>query len=540
VARPEIFPQGPAYVAGALEAAGHQVFGCNMAYALTKSDAPTLLFRALAQSIAECRPDIICLGGLTADYWFIRHAISACRRLVPDTPVVLGGGIVTSDRLFIMAELKPDFSITGDAEIPVVELLAALASGGPLASVQGLGFWRDGEPVFNSPRAESKHLPDYPWPSYDALGIEDFFRSSTHTHAWHLTAYQSRPRVFPISAGRSCPFSCTFCFHSSGSVYKQRPLPDVLAEIAHFHDKYHFNFLLIYDELFSVKEARVRAFCDGIRSLGLDFKWSAALRVPDISTDLLRDMKDAGCAVVGVGLESASDVVLNSMKKKITKAQMTRAVEASVEAGLVLQGNFIFGDPAETEDTMRETAEFARLHDDKMILNVGQIKPFPGSPIFDDGIARGLIKDRLTYYTHPTTYNLTSIPTERYDSLVDQAVSEHISRLLLGTIGPQLFLVYQPGGKFDEFPRSSMVALVTCPHCEAQVDRIQDYPGDVQDIIEGKLDFIREYLGAYTHFVCPECSKQSMFRMQRTNLDFRPISCPPGKVPLHGQLVGMN
>jgi radical SAM superfamily enzyme YgiQ (UPF0313 family) len=101
--------------------------------------------------------------------------------------------------------------------------------------------------------------------------------------------------MLPVSAGRSCPYRCTFCWHSAGQVYRVREIPDVIEEIQFFYEKHRFNTLVIYDELFSVREARVHEFCDAIAALKLPIHWTVALRVNDATEDMLRHMKASGC-----------------------------------------------------------------------------------------------------------------------------------------------------------------------------------------------------------------------------------------------------
>ncbi len=500
---PELFPQGVAYVAGALLAAGHDVTGCNISYTRTRESAPELLRRALSRKIAAFQPQAIALGGLTPDYLFISDAIMICRDLAPDVPVILGGGIVTADQEFIFSNLRPDFAIAGEAEIPIVELLAAIETGGDMGTIGGLAFWRNGGPVLNPARPESKILPEYALPNYDVLDIEEFFQASSHYDADSVMCFHPRPRLFTFSAGRSCPFRCTFCFHSNGSIYKQRKISKVLEEIAHFKEKHDFNCFIMYDELFSVNEARVREFCDGMRALKMDLKWTCSMRVPDVTEDLLRDMKDAGCPSIALGLESASNVILTSMQKKITRKQIEAAVTAVEASGIGLRGAFIFGDPAETPETMKETINFI-LDNKRHIFSLGPILPTPGTSLFNNALSKNIIPSKKEYYEtlhQGVFYNMTSIPTDQFVTLLRGGSDAFSDTMSLGHTEDLLFLVNRPARDLDEYPRASIVFKIQCPYCGEKMDRIYNYPK------EANVDELISSLNDKRYLTCSSCSR---------------------------------
>ena len=126
-----MFPQGVAYIAGALNAAGHEVFAVNTSYAATQISPSEHLFNELKKAHDQWQPEVMAIGGLSADFLFIRDAITSWRKLSPNTPIILGGGIVTADSQFAVGELQPDFAISGEAEFPIVALVDAIQGKSP-------------------------------------------------------------------------------------------------------------------------------------------------------------------------------------------------------------------------------------------------------------------------------------------------------------------------------------------------------------------------------------------------------------------------
>jgi radical SAM superfamily enzyme YgiQ (UPF0313 family) len=104
------------------------------------------------------------------------------------------------------------------------------------------------------------------------------------------------------------------------------------------------------------------------------------------------------------------------MNKKTTVAQAIEAVKLAHEAGIGFGGNLIFGDPAETEETISESLSVWYEHFRGAMVFLGHIQPYPGSKLFDYCIEKGLIKDKKQYYEHidEGVYNMTSMPNEVY------------------------------------------------------------------------------------------------------------------------------
>lgn len=486
-----IFPQGIAYVAAALKAAGHDVFGININTMPVVTSLSDLMRDRLAQAVEDWQPDALALGGLSADYPFIKLTMELWRTLSPHTPIILGGGLVTADADFIFSILKPDFAISGDAEDPIVQLADAIKTGNGFGAIPGLRYWRDGVAMATPDAARTKVMPDHPRPDYDPFDMEGFLETITSRHTRAHSGSAVKPRPFPVSAGRSCPFKCTFCFHASNALYRPRPIDDVIDEIAYFHDKYKFSVLIIYDELFSAIQSRIPEFCEKIKKLKTPIEWTCSMRVTDASTDLLRQMKDAGCVTIGYGLESASDCVLESMKKKITQADISRALDLTVDAGIAFQGNFIFGDPAETEETVDETIKFYKTRCQDQSVELGIIRPYPGTPIFQGLIDRNVITDKAAYYetvqnaNHDfrANYNMTSMPDNQFWRVMHTQVGTANNRKVTTAHSIQECpKCEKPGWE----TRTDVLITASCPHCGNDFTKSYDIYFDAADVAAWK------------------------------------------------------
>ncbi len=217
-------------------------------------------------------------------------------------------------------------------------------------------------------------------------------------------------------ASRSCPYNCTFCFHTTGRRYRMRSLDDFFRELEYMIATYQTDFIALADELFGVHSDRMREFCSRIKGYGI--RWWAQFRVDRISAELMPQLKEAGCAVMSFGLESADNTVLKSMRKGTTIEQIEAALEIVYESGVSLEGAFIFGDVAETWETANNTMRWWREHT-KYKINLNLITVFPGSILYQEACRRGVIADRVKYLRDGCPQvNVSKLTNQQYAELV--------------------------------------------------------------------------------------------------------------------------
>ena len=97
--------------------------------------------------------------------------------------------------------------------------------------------------------------------------------------------------------------------------------------------------------------------------------------------DLLRMLKDAGCLMVSLGIETADPDLLEIHKEGVSLEEVRNTVVRIQEAGLRAKGLFMMGLPGETEDSIRRTSDFIlSLGLDDM--NMAKFTPFPGAPLW--------------------------------------------------------------------------------------------------------------------------------------------------------------
>jgi len=412
------FPAGLAYIASSLKEAGHEVTGLNLNN-IKGFRTPYLMMANNVQRALEDDYDLIGLGGLCIDYSFIKDCMQVIRRYT-DTPIVLGGRIVSQDAEFIFNNLKPDYAIQGEGEETMVALADYLDKDEP-CPIHNMWWWEGGIPQYGGANYDYRELDDRPFPDYEVFGLSRMVENNSMDTRILYRYPRTDPRPMIITTARACPFNCSFCIHQGGPKYRARSVENIMAEIKELYDLYKFNILIVGDELFAVNKKRMTEFCEALidkkKELGWDFDWmfqTHANSKLDLAT--LKLAKESGCYFFSYGIESAAPAVLESMNKKTSPKQFVEAADLAKEVGIGFGGNLIFGDPAETEETINESLSFWAKYGGGNQIFISNLQPYPGCKIFDFCEENGLIPNKEEYYEHigGIIYNMTQIPHDAF------------------------------------------------------------------------------------------------------------------------------
>lgn len=474
-----LFPTGLAYLASSLEDAGHKVIGLNPNNIAGYPTAYAMVKDQIIKAISNSEPDLIGVGGLCTDYPFLRDAIQIIRAFNANIPIILGGGIVTNDAEYIFNKLKPDYCVIAEGEDAIVNIANMVN----LSSIANIGYWENGMAIFTKQNFSYKDIDSIPFPNYEPFGIRDMMGDYALNSIWVYRYTRPYPKLWTIITARSCPFSCTFCVHHRGPKYRVRSIKDILQEIKVTYEKYHYNILILLDELTAVNKIRMKEFCiallDAKEKYGWDFDWSFNTHASaNLDRETLLLAKKAGCFFFSYGMESASPTVLASMNKKTKPEQLVTAIQLAEETNMSFGGNFIFGDPAETEKTVVETIDFAMRYCKDINIVLNAIRPYPGSKIFENCIDNGLIQDKDDFYEHidqrpwDMTCNMTKIPNKIWIPLLD-------SIILFGQLLPWVKSASSYKYEIDSNSESDPMVLQSkkhvykiwakCPHCGKDV-----------------------------------------------------------------------
>lgn len=395
-------PYGLCMVSAALKASGRSVYTLNLNY----KEHP---YELLRETILKNSIDVVATGGLSGQFSQLKQITDTAKSTKPDIITMVGGGIITAEPAVAMEAIDTvDYGMIGEGEITINALAYAIENKEDARKVEGVVL-RDG--TIAPHRAEIADLNILPFPDYEGFEYELCFRENMS-----ISASDVNTKTAIIATGRSCPFNCTFCFHSSGKKYRRRSVDNIFQEIDWVMRHYDVNYIMFIDELFAANREFVKAITDGLKQRKIRY-W-VQTRVDVVSKEILQMLKDSGCYEITYGVESADDHILKSMQKGITVKQVERAFDLSNEVGLHAKGYIIFGDVEESKETIQNSICWWKNHPDYDI-RMWWILTFPGSHLYQVALERGLITDEVNYLRENNTQlNLSKMTDECYWDMV--------------------------------------------------------------------------------------------------------------------------
>ena len=262
---------------------------------------------------------------------------------------ILGGRHATEDpEGWLRSCPNIDAVVRGDGE----EVMEDLCKGVPLENIAGLSF-RNGDDIIHNPVRRLGPIKDQLYPNR---------KLRRYTYEIELQNISTGVEFDMFSASRGCPFNCTFCsfnFNPWGEKrnWSGRSPESVVEELA----QVKAPLVGFTDEVFTHNMDRVERICDLILDRGIRKKYVINARLEIAKRpDVIRKMELAGFAMLLMGIESAQDKTLRSMRKGFNTAKIREYFDVLRDRSLLLHGYFIVGNIGESIAEMEQILPFAR------------------------------------------------------------------------------------------------------------------------------------------------------------------------------------
>ena len=374
--------------------------------------------RVIIDQISSEKWDLVGIGGLTTTYSRIKELSPIIRKCAKDALFIGGGGWSSYNPVEIL-QLVPELDMIciGEGEQTFSELYDEIDKGTrDFEKVNGLCLRNNNNFKFTQPRALIDDLDSIPYPAYHLLELDIYFRFSPEPKS--IQSYNAKRRATTVWE-RGCPRGCTFCSHNGMSridlqnIYGEgdRSAGEKLVRLTDkendtfqlparwpsakyavnnvklLKENYDIDFVSIVDENMTSNLKWTKEFCELYVKEGLNesVPWGTLGDAPSVAVkpEIIKTMKNAGCAYISFGFESASDKVLNQdIQKGQLRSHLQTTIDTLKKEKMTPLTTFMIGNPHENINDLMETVDF-------WIQNQAEIDPFictpyVGSPIFYD------------------------------------------------------------------------------------------------------------------------------------------------------------
>jgi anaerobic magnesium-protoporphyrin IX monomethyl ester cyclase len=334
----------------------------------------------LQQHAAHLQPSMIVVSASSFDVGVANEFVYALKQQArPPLVVGIGQGYYLNRDVGNNAVDAYDAILLGEAEQEFFGLFDSIRTDGPSG-----GTWRE---YYRACYREGKRFlvedPDsLPFPSYTAQELKSY-RS--------IYPVQLSKRVVWgfLIATRGCPHGCMFCSEvmrvSIGKRIRTRSATNVADEMAHLA-RQGVNICSFQDDSFSTNRRFVEALCRELIARNSQMPWMARVRVDEVDYDLLTLMKKAGCIMLGIGVESGSQRIVENMRKqshpKPWPGLCRRVFAWTRSLGIGSNAYYVIGNPTETREEIEQTIKLAlELGSDS--IQVHFYTPYPGSAAWE-------------------------------------------------------------------------------------------------------------------------------------------------------------
>jgi radical SAM superfamily enzyme YgiQ (UPF0313 family) len=367
--------------------------------AILDCEAERLDWEASAKTIVEFDARVICFvvygqqPSASSQNMTGAVGIANLIKQLTNTPIVFVGGHVAALPQEVLQEDCVDIVLLNEGVYAISNLLSTDLSIEQLRNCKGIGF-KDNGIVLNEPERivpKAMLAEDLPGMAWDLLPSFDKYR----TAPWH--SWSNNTEQYPFAAlytSLGCPYKCSFCMINIINRTSNLPMitsadsnmfrwwdPEFIIKQFDYFAENNVRNIKIADELFVLNPNHFMKICNMIIERGYDFNIWAYSRVDTCKPQYLDTLKKAGVNWLGLGIENPNQNLRQEIHKDhFVDVKITDLMQNMKDAGISIGGNYIFGLPMDTHESMQNTLDFAIANKTEMV-NFYCAMAYPGSPL---------------------------------------------------------------------------------------------------------------------------------------------------------------
>ena len=354
------------------------------------------------EDVVRFAPDILGISAVTSNSTGGYDLAKKVKEKRPKTLIVFGGVHASALPEEVYQNSPTDLVAIGEGEQTLLEIVQTVSrKKSDFAKINGLALHKNNQVVKTPARQFIANLDNIPFPAYELLEHREKY------FGWYFRK-QSPETV--IMTTRGCPFHCFFCtdviWKSSRPYLRVRSPKNIVDELEILAKKYGIKEYFDGADEFNCSESWAISVCQEIIKRKLKFTWKCQLRADKVSDELAKNLAEAGCWYVHLGVESGNQKTLDGIGKKITLGQIKEACRTLKKYGLKVNlllmlfniwekdGKLVYEDAAASLKTL----EFAKHFLSQNLADFygwSVTTPYPGTPLFRFCLRHNLIPQEM-------------------------------------------------------------------------------------------------------------------------------------------------
>ena len=364
------------------------------------TDGCRIGYKDTMQEIDNFQSDIVGISFYTTQAQGAAKLSQDVKKRFPNSFVVIGGPHATALPLETLKESQADFCVVGEGEEAFHQIVRGVYQGlnrDYFRTLPGVWSLEKNDKVYRNPPANFINPLDLiPYPARDLCNLDDY-------RGWFIS--RQNPQTTMLFT-RGCPFRCTFCancvWQSSKPFLRVRSPKNIVDEMEFL--KKEFGIKEIYDQADEFNHSMDHALevCREIKRRKLGMTWQVSVRAHPFSSELAKEMSEAGCWCVSLGIESGNPVALKGIRKQITLEDVERTCSMLRYYGIKVRAHFMLFNVWEDNGKLQfedskmslNTLKYANYLFSRNLINYitcSIATPFPGSELYDIAVRNNLI-----------------------------------------------------------------------------------------------------------------------------------------------------
>jgi radical SAM superfamily enzyme YgiQ (UPF0313 family) len=402
-----VAPLGAAYVASILKNRGHEVRLLDLCF--VKDD-----LEAIKTSLHQFKPELIGISLRNIDNLTYNRSVFYLPRIrsVVDAiknnssaRIIIGGSGYSIFPEEILRYLDLETGVAGEGENALLSLVDAISSNSAFNDIPNVCTLKNGE--FRMNPVQHNHagcLPD-----------RSLLDNKKYLDLGGMANIQSK---------RGCPFHCSYCTYPAieGKKLRLREPGDVADELDEMYNRFGIDYVFFVDDIFNYPEDHAVGICEEIIRRDLQVDWTCFATSLEMTEELARLMKGAGCKGVEFGSDAVTEVTLKGLGKQFAADDIAHATEACRKADLPNAHYLIIGGPGEDDGTLEDAFRFFDRISPTAVIALAGIRVYPGTLLHKRSIDDGVV-DKGDNLLEPAFYLSPELNAERMSARISEAGS---------------------------------------------------------------------------------------------------------------------